>query len=731
MNIVIFGYYNALNAGDDRIQYCLTRALRSFDGHSHTIVFLPHFMKPEVKFLRSFDWAVIGGGGLVFEKVGIWKDLKNWIDKSHLKIGVVGLGITRLPDGLDKELNSLLEKAQFFHVRDSTSKSLLNDDVRVTLSPDLTWMFPYSTDEKPHPETIALNLAPCPWKQFNATKWVEALEKEDVRPFPLFFAEERDEGLLRSFYGELVPHEWDVTPLIESEILVASRFHAIIFAMQLRRPFIAINYDEKIERLLTEANLQDCLLETDQSDQLTTKIEWLRSNKTTIIARIDHFASQQESRGKQFLQSIRQEIARNLPEAVPKNSISMLTSQFSLETTDESNTEYVRKRKKAAQDLTKLMTSQRPFSFLRLGDGEVNWILRMQGDTTTPRLRYNYPQSRTASVEVAYSVTGLEPCHYTRLMKAYNNCTYLDLYNIRPAVRDRLPQLNLERAPESYQNYSPDTSIIFYEWTYYEMGRYLSGRRCLFAGGESLLLEALWKNPEYRKIATRYWPSDAQPFFTDVRENGRNYSENLDGIKEDLKQFIQANQIDTLFLSLATGAKIICYELANELGICCYDFGSMTRGLTYAASPGYHAMRSFHNPYFFTLPLQMYVEALEIAYPQMPEIELVAKAQGQLCFDLQRKEVMKSFATDAADPQNFVPSKENLELFASNLSYYNTKFYPLFGRDKEARQLDREFRNWCRKKGLGIEGLIFQSLVKVKGGLRRLFDARKSFIKSL
>ncbi len=347
-------------------------------------------------------------------------------------------------------------------------------------------------------------------------------------------------------------------------------------------------------------------------------------------------------------------------------------------------------------------------------------MLRTQGDDSVPRLRYNYPESRVASVEVAYSVTGLEPRHYERLLTAYNHCTYLDLYNSRQDVRERLPRLGLERAPELYQNASPETSIIFYEWTYYEMGDYLSNRRCAFAGGESPLLEALWNDPEYRRIASRYWPENAQPFFTNVREDGRNYSENLDSIKDDLKRYVEANQIDTLFLSLATGAKIIGHELSQEMGICCYDFGSMTRGLTYAATPGYHAMRSFHNPFFFTLPLPMYIKALERSHPDIPAVELVAKAQGQLCFDLQRKSVMESFATDAANPQNFAPSKENLQLFNSNLSYYRTKFRSLFSRDAAARKLDREFRHWCRKKGLGMDGRIFQRLVKIKGHLRRL-----------
>ena len=316
MNIVIFGFYNALNAGDDRIQYCLIRALRQ----GNTLVFLPHFQVPNPIYLRSFDWILIGGGGLVLERVGIWHRMRRWINKSSkvtrsrfrikrkaAKIGVLGLGVKNVGDGLDRELRHLIKKSEFFHVRDSVSKSKL-DDERVQVSPDLTWMFPYKTQVAPQIGTIALNLAPCPWRDFEAAQWIEVLRGEQVRPFPLYFTDDRDYGLLREFYGDDVPDEWTIQPLIQSEILVASRYHAITFAMQLRRPFIAIRYDTKVESLLCDAGLLDCMLQTNQSDQLEEKIAWVRENKKSLIERIDEYARIQEQKGQRFLEFIRAEI---------------------------------------------------------------------------------------------------------------------------------------------------------------------------------------------------------------------------------------------------------------------------------------------------------------------------------------------------------------------------------------------------------------------------------------
>ena len=312
MNIAIFGFYNSLNAGDDRIQYCLTRALRQ----NNTLVFLPHFQAPNPVYLRGFDWILIGGGGLVLERVGIWDGMKRWIGQSRrklrgpkVKIGVLGVGVKKLSDGLDDELRDLIEDAEFFHVRDTASKTKLGDDPRVEVSADLTWMFPYRTEVTPQAGTIALNLAPCPWRGFEAKLWVEALDGEQINPLPLYFTDDRDYGLMREFYGEAVPDEWTVEPLIQSEILVASRYHAITFAMQLRRPFVAIRYDTKVESLLEDAGLLDCMLQTNQNDQLAEKIAWMRANQVELIERIDRYATQQEQRGAQMLKFIRAQVS--------------------------------------------------------------------------------------------------------------------------------------------------------------------------------------------------------------------------------------------------------------------------------------------------------------------------------------------------------------------------------------------------------------------------------------
>ncbi|BAY07243.1 polysaccharide pyruvyl transferase family protein [Calothrix sp. NIES-2098] len=300
MKIAVFGYYNALNAGDDRIQYSITRLLQG-----HNVVFLPHYLPPPQEYLQTFDWILIGGGGLVFESVGIWVDIKQWTKKCKAKIGIFGLGVNRVSPELLLEILHLIDYASFFYVRDQKSKALLNNHPKVEVHPDLTWCFPFSSEKiTSSSNQIAINLAPCHWKDFEPEMWLKALSEFQLSPFPLNFNINRDFDLLKKYFGDVTPQEFTLQPLIESQILVACRFHAIIFAMQLGKPFIAINYDEKVERLLTESNLSECCLETTEYALVREKIYFILANQAQIEQKISSFVALQAEKATYLRQSI-------------------------------------------------------------------------------------------------------------------------------------------------------------------------------------------------------------------------------------------------------------------------------------------------------------------------------------------------------------------------------------------------------------------------------------------
>lgn len=369
-------------------------------------------------------------------------------------------------------------------------------------------------------------------------------------------------------------------------------------------------------------------------------------------------------------------------------------------------------RREACRRLTNLMKSVRPFSFLRLGDGELAFLLNVQ-DGVAPNQR-----ELKASVNIAYDGPGIDQRHYQRVKTSYEECTYVDLHDHLVFNSANIPQLRWKRRAGLYQNESPETSLLLYDWTNIEFHDYILGRRCLFAGAEAALLRELYAREDYRKLAAEYWPDDAQPVFHQVRGDGENLSNHLDAIKEDIAAIVRDQQIDTLFLSLGGAAKPICYELAKELNICAMDFGSMMRGLAYCGSSGAGLWRSSHNPFFVRIPFAMHMEALEKAHPNLAPVKLLAKAHAQLCLDLQRREPGWSVAADVIDASSFDASPENLRIFHSALRYYHQHYRPLARGNPEAQALVDEFDEWCLKKGIGWRGRIFRSLLYLRNALK-------------
>lgn len=378
----------------------------------------------------------------------------------------------------------------------------------------------------------------------------------------------------------------------------------------------------------------------------------------------------------------------------------------------------VAQRREAAAHLTTLLESQPAFSFIRLGDGETWWLLQVQDGKPPPK--YRFFDEKAVSVEHAASTSGLEARHYERFVAALEGATFLDYCNSIPKVREHLPHLRFSRPDGALRNDSAATSNILFEWTFYELRGYLRRHRCVLASAESDLLGELLKDPRYRRLADEFIPEDADLRLHQVRDHGRNYSENLDLIKTDLRRDIEESGADTLLLSLATGAKIVCHELAEEMGIRALDFGSMVRGLCFAASPGYQTHRNLHNPFLFRVPLDVFATALEQARPKISTSELTARVHGQILLELQDLAPLRFNTTDAITGV-VDTTHQRLENFWQSRKFYNRRYRALARRDPASRKLDAAFNRWCLKKGLGLRGRIFLALVRTRQIARSLW----------
>jgi hypothetical protein len=371
-------------------------------------------------------------------------------------------------------------------------------------------------------------------------------------------------------------------------------------------------------------------------------------------------------------------------------------------------------RRQASRRLTSLLLSKPAFSFIRLGDCELSFLLAAQADMD-PGFR-NIARSNRVSSNVAYGDPGLDRRHARRLLAAYQNADYVDFHDRYWFNAAHNAKLRLSRAAHLHRNENADTSHLFLEWALYEFTTYVSRRRCLFVGAEAGVLGSLYADPKYRTLAGNLWPGDAEPFFLD---ESRPVNENLDRIKADVCRQIEGLRIDTAFLSLGGGAKILCCEIAAELGVRCFDSGAIIRGLAYSGQSGEADWRAVHNPFFFRVPFDTYMAAVDRTFPRLLPEQRLSRAHAQLCLELQRKERGWSYAADLLDGDCFDDSAENRRHFRFAMRHYRRRYRPLQVQSDATRRQVVEFDEWCARRGIGLKAKLRRAQTTVRTTLGR------------
>ncbi len=371
-------------------------------------------------------------------------------------------------------------------------------------------------------------------------------------------------------------------------------------------------------------------------------------------------------------------------------------------------------RLKEARRLSELMQANRPFCFLRMGDGELKHLIIYQSNQLDQFDRSQWDDGPVAGTQHSGN-SGLGPLYAERLWKVYEQADYVDFHERNWPIEHVIKKFKLVQRPGAHRNPSKQTSMIFLTWVERELKRYCEGRRVGFTGAEARLLQLLSETPEFKQQAANYWPEKAKVFFHQPRDDGRNLDANLNLVKEDLRKFVTEHQLDTLFISLGSAAKIIGFELSRELGICCYDFGAMMRALTYSGCDGNRAARSPHYPFLFRIPLDAYMDVLEKAMPNLTPAELLAKAHGQLLIEVVKKEVGWTFASWEYDF-----SEENRACFKKAFDSYRKRYRRLFKMSPQTRKERADFLYFCGTHGLTMEGRSFLARFHAKRFARKL-----------
>lgn len=251
MNIAVFGWYHHRNAGDDRIQQCLTRWL---DGH--TLAFLPAGRQPPIQLLRTYDAAILGGGGLIRDQGGMFLDMARWVRRAGIPVALAGVSVEGITPGLRRELREFLDVCCFAWFRDRGSLEAVGEHPRAFVAPDVTWLYPF----EPAPEEgrgIAVSAGPGSLQPREAWRDALAALKEPLHPWPLYFENGGDALALRELIpGAAMPEELDLNPARRAAQVLAGRFHALLFALQLGRPVLAASDAPKVRRFLEDNGLR-------------------------------------------------------------------------------------------------------------------------------------------------------------------------------------------------------------------------------------------------------------------------------------------------------------------------------------------------------------------------------------------------------------------------------------------------------------------------------------------
>jgi hypothetical protein len=315
MNLAIFGWYHHRNAGDDRMQACLTRWL---DGH--TLAFLPAGRPPCVELLRTYDAALLGGGSIVNPQGGLFRDLCRWVRKAGIPVGIVGVTLDTITPAFRAEFRRFLDLdlCAFAWFRDQGSLDLVGAHPKAFAAPDLTWLYPIADighkeaqepqdtgsgtvpdsqlsapGSQPFPIAVCLrkrrDLPVAPWRAFLSEL---AAAGHALLPWPLYFEGGGDADALRQCLPPeqgagsqeqgvqaggapplsprrppppasrsplhapcSPPEEFTLAPLAHAGAVISERFHGVLFALQAGLPVLPLGDAPKLTRFLAENDL--------------------------------------------------------------------------------------------------------------------------------------------------------------------------------------------------------------------------------------------------------------------------------------------------------------------------------------------------------------------------------------------------------------------------------------------------------------------------------------------
>lgn len=317
LNIGAIGWWNYDNEGDR----AMLAALRQELAPHHVVAIDTGFPAnlDTIYRLNRLDYILFGGGTLIPGRpTSPFDTCHHWIDQLECPLGVVGLGVDAVETQYWPAVEALLDRAEFFYVRDQASRVLLRDHPKVQVAPDLSFAFPLpACQEAASGEQRLLrcgvNIRQSP--RLDPEPWLHALAllPVTIRAIPLSSFELFGEDVLLKRLDPRCPARFDASLYREIDIMVGVAFHSVLFAVQAAVPVIAIDYAPKVRHFMEDIGLARYLLTPDQHARLPELVTNLLAHRAAISAELRAISADLHQSARGNMACVRRQIERSGP----------------------------------------------------------------------------------------------------------------------------------------------------------------------------------------------------------------------------------------------------------------------------------------------------------------------------------------------------------------------------------------------------------------------------------
>ena len=313
MQIGVIGWWSYDNQGDLAMLSALRAGLSPHRVVPLDVGFAAH---PDALYrLNRLDYVILGGGTLIPGKPGPPFDtFDTWQNQLECPLGVVGLGVDPLIESYRPAVNTLIDHARFFFVRDQASFQLLGRP-EVQVAPDLTFAYPLQVERadcgKRERPLCGINLRKS--ARLDPHPWLEVIAQLPVefRGIPLSSFASFDESVLLRQLDPGCATAYASGLYAGLDFMIGAAFHSVVFAVQAAVPVIAIAYAPKVRHFMEEIGLGQYVLSADAWGKLPELVDEVLTTRSHLRQGLETIREGLQHKAHQMFQTVEHEIAQS------------------------------------------------------------------------------------------------------------------------------------------------------------------------------------------------------------------------------------------------------------------------------------------------------------------------------------------------------------------------------------------------------------------------------------